>query len=273
MLSSYVTLGSTLPSSSELEVTPDPLRRCLPRAHHLLARAFAHRPPILPSPLTPVGKQTAGLHRPRLPRLSRLHALPHLPHQQPRERGRHWQRARVSRAKKRRADDAGRGEARVGDRRPSAVGGEEGRDGEAVLLWRRYAEEAQGVPLDEERRVHANKTRGIAYLRVLASRGAFEEKAKEVEAIVGIPPLSDTATTGTGLERTWELEAPIEEGQTVASRGARLILAAADENDEEELKFVKENGTGVFEVGFTVEAGGGSEKVRTPYGRVAWVAR
>ena len=127
------------------------------------------------------------------------------------------------------------------------------------------------MPLDEDKRAHPNTTRGIAYLRVLASKDAFEEKAKEIQAALGIPPVAGGVADGK-LERAWVLESP-HEGEAANARleGSRLILASAKPDDPEEVKFVEENGTGIFEVGFTVEAGGGNEKTHTPYARIAWV--
>ena len=127
------------------------------------------------------------------------------------------------------------------------------------------------MPLDEDKRAHPNTTRGIAYLRVLASKDAFEEKAKEIQAALGIPPVAAGVTDGK-LERAWALESP-NEGEAANARleGSRLILASAKPDDPEEVKFVEENGTGIFEVGFAVEAGGGDERTRTPYARIAWV--
>lgn len=66
------------------------------------------------------------------------------------------------------------------------------------------------VPLEKEKRVHANLARGIAYLRVLVSKEAFEEKVKEIQAALGIPP--SPSSVDSQLERAWELESPSEEG-------------------------------------------------------------
>lgn len=127
------------------------------------------------------------------------------------------------------------------------------------------------MPLDQDKRVHPNKTRGVAYLRVLASKDAFEEKTKEIQAALGVTPISATAA-GDKLERAWLLESPDENEATNARlEGSQLILAAANEEDADETKYVEENGTGLFEIGFAVEEGGGSEETRTPYARIAWI--
>ncbi|KAI0684887.1 glyoxalase-like domain-containing protein [Cytidiella melzeri] len=127
------------------------------------------------------------------------------------------------------------------------------------------------VPLEEEKRDHVNKTRGIAYLRVLVSEEAFELKTREIQAVLGVPPLAESVIDNK-FERAWELQL-LDEGGIAREihKGARLVLSAADKTDADEVKFVEENGTGVFEVGFAVKAGGGSDQERTPYGRVAWV--
>ncbi|KAI0090867.1 glyoxalase-like domain-containing protein [Irpex rosettiformis] len=127
------------------------------------------------------------------------------------------------------------------------------------------------VPLDEDKRVHPNKTCGVAFLRVLASKEAFEEKSKEIQAALGVPPVTANAIDGK-LERAWVLESPYESEATGARlAGSRLILAAANLDDADEVRFVEENGTGVFEVGFAIEAGGGNKETRTPYAKIAWV--
>jgi hypothetical protein len=124
------------------------------------------------------------------------------------------------------------------------------------------------VPLEDEKRKHSNLAHGIAHLRILVTATEFEGKVKEIQAILGFPPLTESSQT---LERTWELESPNEDKDIHKKyRSTRLVLAAANENDLEEAEFVKKNGTGLFEVGFAVATGGGSTHDRTPYARITW---
>ncbi|KAI0343777.1 hypothetical protein BDW22DRAFT_1207813 [Trametopsis cervina] len=114
------------------------------------------------------------------------------------------------------------------------------------------------VPPEEEKHTHANKTRGIAYLRVLVSPAAFGEKVKEFEAVFGVPPIPIPVSPSSDgrSEREWELETPTSTNdKETAVVPPKLIVTAANEEDEEEARFVQENGTGVFEVGFVVGEG------------------
>jgi hypothetical protein len=118
------------------------------------------------------------------------------------------------------------------------------------------------VPTEERRHTHGNKTKSVAFLRILVPRDVFATRAKEFEAIIGSRPSSTK-----DLEYEWVLTAPRSDGSTPP----RLLLSAAKQDDEDEQQFVSRYGSGLYQLGFLVAEGGGSNENDTPYSRIVWV--
>ncbi|KAI0061996.1 hypothetical protein BV25DRAFT_1825858, partial [Artomyces pyxidatus] len=114
------------------------------------------------------------------------------------------------------------------------------------------------VPTEpRENTIHKNAAQSIAHLRVLAAHEAFSEVSKELESVVGEPPVVLSPS-----EHAWVFAVPSSD----AVWHPRLILREPDANDEAEAKFIETHGAGLFEVGVRVERGE-KAKVDTPYGR------
>lgn len=108
---------------------------------------------------------------------------------------------------------------------------------------------------------HSSTALGIAYVRILVPDDNFTRLSKQLTSVLGLPP-----TTAAATETVWVLDTPI----TTTSGTARpqLILSVPEEEDEKEA--LRNGGSGIFEVAFTVEKGKQGGSVNTPYGKISW---
>ncbi|KAF9484981.1 hypothetical protein BDN70DRAFT_871984 [Pholiota conissans] len=108
--------------------------------------------------------------------------------------------------------------------------------------------------------VHPSTAKGISFIRTLVSPTIFDQITKELQFVIGRPPLVSTPDS-----LTWELDTlhPLGKGSP------RLIVDAPKTGGESEfLKNFNEEIT-IYEVGFRVT---NSKKgaATTPYGRISW---
>ncbi|KAI0737992.1 glyoxalase-like domain-containing protein [Daedaleopsis nitida] len=112
---------------------------------------------------------------------------------------------------------------------------------------------------------HANTALGVAYVKLLVAPEDLDVSTKQMVTVLGAAPSSSDPK-----QVVWEVEEqPSHTG--VHKNPARLILSVV-QNDEE-TGHVRERGPGIYEVGFLVqEVPNDGSLVRTPYGRLVWVA-
>ncbi|KAG8217091.1 hypothetical protein J3R82DRAFT_5118 [Butyriboletus roseoflavus] len=110
--------------------------------------------------------------------------------------------------------------------------------------------------------VHPSGVQGIAYVRLLAEQESLADVSAQLTSVVGEPPRSNTMRS----DYAWTLEVP---SGTSSAQRPRLILSAP-KNDEER-GHLATNGSGIFEVGFSVGQDGVERESRTPYGKIVWL--
>lgn len=106
--------------------------------------------------------------------------------------------------------------------------------------------------------MHPSTAHGIAHVRVLASSQTLTSVSQQLTSVIG-----DLPATTTGTEVTWILA-------TVSGRGdgPRLILNSP--KNEDEVGFVENVGTGIYEVAFRVAQDEQDRSGKTPYGKIVW---
>lgn len=112
---------------------------------------------------------------------------------------------------------------------------------------------------------HANTALGVAYVKLLVAPEDLDVSTKQMVTVLGAAPSSSDSK-----QVVWAIEEqPSHTG--VHKNPARLILSVVQ--SDEETEYVQERGPGIYEVGFLVkEVPNDGSLVRTPYGRLVWVA-
>ncbi|KAI9059784.1 hypothetical protein FKP32DRAFT_1579320 [Trametes sanguinea] len=165
---------------------------------------------------------------------------------------------------------------------PEVRGGRKRADDGRVLEWLITAPEGDGagvrgrlpffcgdvtprdwrVPLEPRSNTeHANTAQRVAYVKLLAPPDDIAAYAKELTSVLGVSPVDSSAS-----QVVWELE--LQPSHDAAHRTPTLVLSAA--GDENEERYVRERGAGIYELGVAVtDAERGGVK-HTPFGRIVW---
>ncbi|GLB35554.1 putative glyoxalase-like domain containing protein [Lyophyllum shimeji] len=159
---------------------------------------------------------------------------------------------------------------------PEVPGGRERTDGK-VLKWLITAPEDDAkrgtlpffcgditprewrVPVDPPSNTeHPSTAQGVSHVVILASPEDFSSISRQLTSVTG-----DTPVSSNGAEIIWQLNC-----SKTRERGPRLLLRSAV--SDAEVEFVRDAGTGIYEVGLLVKVGGRREDRSTPYGRIVW---
>ena len=116
------------------------------------------------------------------------------------------------------------------------------------------------VPRDPPANIqHPSGATGIAYLRILAQPASFHAASNQLKTVIGHDPISSTES-----ESIWLLDTVNDDYQV-----PRLILSIP--KNVEEMSFIKDSVTEIYEVGFFVHKGSKTGDTSATYGRIAWV--
>ncbi|KAF8626264.1 hypothetical protein AX15_004939 [Amanita polypyramis BW_CC] len=102
---------------------------------------------------------------------------------------------------------------------------------------------------------HPSEAVGVAFIRILAMTSSLPVLTKQLTTIIGSHPHQSSETVF-----TWDL-------QTIKLQTVKLILGAPSNSDE--IQFLKERNTAIYEIGITATNREGT--VKTRYGRLTWV--
>ncbi len=120
------------------------------------------------------------------------------------------------------------------------------------------------VPLEPRSNTeHANTAIGVAHVKHLVTPEELPAYVKQLTSVLGVLPKESTST-----RVVWELGNQSSHPDA-ATRGPVLIVGTPQ--DEEEQEYLRARGSGIYELGFTVEDSKKEGEGRTPQGRVVWI--
>jgi hypothetical protein len=108
---------------------------------------------------------------------------------------------------------------------------------------------------------HPSGAIGIAYLRILAQPASFYAVSNQLKTVIGHDPNISTES-----ESIWSLDTANGDYSQVPPQ---FILNTP--KNVEEMAFIKDSITEIYEVGFRVHKGSKSGDISATYGRIAWV--
>lgn len=120
------------------------------------------------------------------------------------------------------------------------------------------------VPRDPPTNIqHPSGAIGIAYLRILAQPASFYAVSNQLKTVIGHDPNISTES-----ESIWSLDTA-DVDYSPSQVPPKLILNTP--KNVEEMAFIKDSITEIYEVGFRVRKGSKSGDTSATYGRIAWV--
>ncbi|KAF8177618.1 glyoxalase-like domain-containing protein [Pholiota molesta] len=107
---------------------------------------------------------------------------------------------------------------------------------------------------------HPSTAQGISFIRALVSPALFDQVGKDLEFVIGTPPLISTS-----VSLTWELDTV----RPLGGRSPRLLVDIPVTDAEEIFLRNSKSNIAVYEVGFRVTQPTKGDTT-TPYGRISW---